>query len=97
MKLETFEEVYEFLELAPKNFNDSTSLIFSLIFKKFEFDENFINNNRASLESEVTEHLRKSREKSQQLMNLKNEQSNRVSYADKNIIYAGFVENIENY
>ena len=75
LSLHSFEEVYEFMDTATKTLNDSTSLIFSLIFKKYEFDENFINNNRASLETGVVENLRKCKEKSQQLMSLKYKKS----------------------
>jgi hypothetical protein len=85
LKLSCFEEVYELIDSSTKDLNDSTSMIFSLLFKKYEFDDTFINNNRASLESEVTDNLRKTKEKTKQLMKQKYKQNNRVSFVEQGI------------
>ena len=79
MKLNTFgiyyynllEDVYILLDNKTRTLNDTTPLIFSILLKKYDFDNNFFIKNRTNLEVEVIDNLTKSKEKTKKLLELR--------------------------
>ena len=94
MKLNTFgiyyynllEDVYILLDNKTRTLNDTTPLIFSILLKKYDFDNNFFIKNRTNLEVEVIDNLTKSKEKTKKLLELRtNKIKERVSFVEVNL------------
>jgi hypothetical protein len=75
------EDLYLLLESKTKKLNDTSLLKLSILLKKYDFDSNFLNRNRKTLEEEVVDNLTKSKEKTKELLKLRSSKpKERVSF-----------------